>query len=460
MSDDLPLEESTREVSAPSRVRRGEHVWEQHSSWWELYFAVVLVATEVFVGFSPEPSGTVRGFACGMLLLCLPLYLGAGRPALLTRPENSVRGTVYIVGLVVLFTPAATVASSTTLAVFALAPQCFLLLSMGRAVTAVFVLNLAPLLGWALVTSPGSGEIVRISMFTATSVAFSWGIGTWIQRIIDQSVERGQLIQRLNESREEISRLSAAHGALGERERLAREIHDTLAQGFSSLVMLSQAVRTEFVQAPERATQHLELLERTARENLDESRALVAALTPAQLDGRSLQDAVRRLGERLAAEDAGRTVSVDIGGTARRLPASVEVVALRSCQEGLANVRKHAAARRVELRLDYGTDAVRITLRDDGHGFDVNGQSHGYGLAGLRARVQEIGGVTRVRSAPGQGTELLLTLPMTHGAPGVGLGADIGAEGGDETGSEAAAEDVPEGPNSSAQRKRGKEATR
>jgi signal transduction histidine kinase len=198
---------------------------------------------------------------------------------------------------------------------------------------------------------------------------------------------------------------------------MSREIHDTLAQGFTSLLMLIQAVQTEVDADAEQAHRHLELMASTARENLAEARALVAGGAPADLAGGSLPDAVRRLAARHT-EQTRAPVAVEVTGTVRGLPAAVEVVALRTCQEALANARRHAGAKvPVDLQLRYEPGALVLAVRDEGCGFDPGAVAGaGYGLPGLRARAAELGGSAGVRSAPGEGTTVSVRLPVVDGS--------------------------------------------
>jgi signal transduction histidine kinase len=137
----------------------------------------------------------------------------------------------------------------------------------------------------------------------------------------------------------------------------------------------------------------------------------VAALAPVQLDGGKLDDALRRLAGQTASQ-LGVSGDFQVGGSPRPLDTSAEVMLLRVCQEALANVRKHARARRAWVRLSYDPAMVRMEIGDDGAGFDpaveVGG---GYGLRGMRARVDEAGGRLTVRSAPGAGTSVCVEVP-------------------------------------------------
>jgi signal transduction histidine kinase len=170
--------------------------------------------------------------------------------------------------------------------------------------------------------------------------------------------------------------------------------------------MLIQAVEAELDHDLPQARRHLALMDATARQNLAEARALVAGGTPADLDGASLPDALRRLAAR---HDA----TLDVTGPVRALPAGPEVVALRSCQEALTNARKHAGSPvGAGITLTYADDALTLAVRDDGRGFDPEAATDGYGLAGLRARAAEVGGTARIRSAPGHGTTVTVRLPV------------------------------------------------
>jgi signal transduction histidine kinase len=188
-----------------------------------------------------------------------------------------------------------------------------------------------------------------------------------------------------------------------ERERLAGEIHDTLAQGFTSIITLVQAAESELGHDEAQVHKHLALALRTARENLAESRALVAALAPAELTESSVLDAIRRQAKRLT-EETGVATVVEVQGARRPLPTGVEVVLLRTVQETLSNVRKHAAASSTEIVLSYQDNSMVLVVTDDGQGFDTSAATNGFGLRGMRSRVEQAGGTLTVTSTPGSGT--------------------------------------------------------
>ncbi|MCT9083041.1 sensor histidine kinase [Streptomyces fulvoviolaceus] len=382
------------------------YTWDRSFRLWDFYFALMWLATLVFVLGTGYPGWPVRGVAAGLLVPLIPLYVWVGRPILRGDPPDERRALRYLGTALALFLSSAVLVGETRLMAFALVPQCFMTLRMRWALVTVGVINLAPVIGWALLWSPGDEAVFFNSVFAVVTFVFSMAIGSWIIRVIEQSQERADLIAELDASRHEVSRLSTAHGALAERERMAREIHDTLAQGFTSLLMLIQAVEAELDDDVPQARRHLALMDETARQNLAEARALVADGTPADLDGASLPDALRRLAARHSA-------SLHVSGPVRPLPAGPEVVVLRSCQEALTNCRKHAGSSATAgIELTYTDDTLTVSVRDDGRGFVPGAPCDGYGLPGLRARAAEVGGTARIRSAPGDGTTVTVRLPV------------------------------------------------
>ncbi|MEU7577759.1 sensor histidine kinase [Streptomyces sp. NPDC041068] len=386
---------------------RDHDVWDHTFRLWDAYFAVVWLATLVFVLGTAAPGWPVRGAAAAFLVLLVPWYVLFGRAVLVSEGADERRALGYAAGTFLLFLPPGVLVGETRLMTFALIPQCFIALRMRRAMVAVAVINAAPVAGWAVLWRPSSQDVFYNSVFAVVTLVFSAAMGIWITRVIEQSHERAQLIAQLDASREEIARLSAERGALAERERMSREIHDTLAQGFTSVLMLVQAVDAELARDVSAARRHLALMEATARQNLAEARALVAGGAPADLDGGGpLPDALRRLADR---HDAALCVTGDV----RPLPPGLEVVALRSCQEALANVRKHAGPdASAAVTLAYAHASLSLAVRDEGRGFDPGLPHQGYGLRGLRARAAEVSGTAEVVSGPGEGTTVTVLLPV------------------------------------------------
>ncbi|WBB48897.1 sensor histidine kinase [Verrucosispora sp. WMMA2044] len=209
-------------------------------------------------------------------------------------------------------------------------------------------------------------------------------------------------------------------GVLDERQRMAREIHDTLAQGLTGIItQLEAAEQTRDRSADWR--RHVDNALALARESLTEARRSVRALRPEPLETARLPDALAELGDRWSAVH-GVTASVSTTGTPRPLHPEIEVTLLRAAQEALSNVARHAAASRVGLTLSYMSDVVTLDVRDDGTGFDLTSRSAvpnengSYGLTAMRQRVNRVGGQLAVESEPGGGTAVSASVPALPGA--------------------------------------------
>jgi len=403
-------------VATPERPTAGRtgnsrttgNAWETTLRRWDLFYGLVLLANILVVASSTASDRRV--LALTALAAMVPWYLLAGRPHLVTAEDQLTRrAVIFMAGVVVLFAVADLQVPNAWTLCLALLPLCYQVLPERVALIPALAMNAigaASVAYWAgtlagAETAAGLG--IGVSAFT---VAF----GSYIGRIITQSDERASLIAQLETTRAELADVSREAGIMAERQRLAGEIHDTLAQGFSSILMLVQAAEAQLDLSPATARRQLGLAAQTARENLAEARTLVGGLASAQLQAGTLDDALRRITERTSAE-VGLHASFATEGTSRRLPAATEVVLLRTGQEALANVRKHAAARNVAVRLCYAGDRVRLEVTDDGAGFDPALVNGGYGLRGMRARVDEAGGTIAVRSAPAEGTSVHVEVP-------------------------------------------------
>jgi signal transduction histidine kinase len=389
------------------------HAWELPTGGWDAFYLVVFAAVLAIVLVHTPGSAVAAGAALAALV---PWYLFLGRPLWTGGPASPARAAIYVTGLFVLFGVAQSQNSNVWFLSFALSPQFFSFLNARVAMAMGVALNLlaAALLVFRYPTAGTAGVAFAIAV---AGGGFSVFYGSWVSRIIKQSEERAGIIDQLEAARAELAAAQHEAGRLAERQRLAADIHDTLAQGFASILMLIQAAQADLDGSHPRTSRHLDLAARTARENLAEARALVADLAPAQLDGSTLPDALRRLcaDAHFPAGSRGTTpappIKFDLAGPARPLPMATEVVLLRVCQEALANVRKHACAPSATVRLGYDPDAVRLEVSDDGAGFDPDQVSGGYGLRGMRTRVAEAGGALTVRSSAGAGTSVSATVP-------------------------------------------------
>jgi signal transduction histidine kinase len=202
-------------------------------------------------------------------------------------------------------------------------------------------------------------------------------------------------------------------GTLDERRRMAREIHDTLAQGLTGIVTQLQAAeqaasRTPGDQAGWR--RHVAAATQLARDSLTEARRSVDALRPEPLDGCRLFEALTDVAERWSALNA-IPAQVTATGTARPIDPEAEFTLLRAAQEALANVARHAHATRVGLTISYMENEVALDVRDDGVGFDPARLDHGFGLVAMRQRIAALSGTLQVESEPGGGTAISACVP-------------------------------------------------
>ncbi|TDD88192.1 sensor histidine kinase [Actinomadura rubrisoli] len=252
-------------------------------------------------------------------------------------------------------------------------------------------------------------DLTGNAVFTVIGCAGGVLLGLGAHWFAEQSEERAaRLSAELEATR---SRLAEAHrrqGASDERERLAREIHDTLAQGFASIIVLAEAARAGLDTDPGKSAKQLRSIEQTARENFTEARVLVGSVPQSGVAPASIARTLRRTLDRFA-EDTGIAVSADLPDVDCDRPTRIAL--LRCAQESLANVRKHAGAAAVGVVLERHPHGVELEITDDGRGFAV-GESRGFGLDGMRRRLAELGGELTVTSSIGDGTRVLAMIPM------------------------------------------------
>jgi signal transduction histidine kinase len=213
-----------------------------------------------------------------------------------------------------------------------------------------------------------------------------------------------------------LRRLRSRFGAvLEERARLAREIHDTLAQGFVGISSQLDAVALCMPAENSPARPHLELARRMARHSLTEARRSVMDLRAEALDGQDLAAAIQS-GARMWTAGSGLDLEVDVNGTPARLPEEMEQHLLRIAQEAVVNVLKHAGASRIGVKLHMEARKLYLRIVDDGRGFDqqdaFSSRGGHFGLIGMRERAERLGGELRLSSHPGEGTELEVTVPL------------------------------------------------
>jgi signal transduction histidine kinase len=216
---------------------------------------------------------------------------------------------------------------------------------------------------------------------------------------------------RIRRHRESEAQRREFEVVLSERGRFAREIHDSLAQGLTSISLQLECVRDELTRDPESAASHVETARALVRDSLREARRTIWNLRPLALGEADLASALKGY-----AADLTRSGKVSCGqeieGSPRPLPVEHENALLRIGQESLTNAIRHAKARRILVRLRFGDGWVSLVVSDDGDGFDVSERfGKGFGLSGMRERVVALGGSISIDSKLGEGTEVSATLP-------------------------------------------------
>jgi signal transduction histidine kinase len=372
-----------------------------------------------------------------ILAFCAVALFVAGWFALGARSERGGVATIVFVAIIAAASGAGT-ASYPSFAII----QCIAypliwthVHGLRKAIIGNITLSIAVAIGFVFSLGTSPSAVVQTVVTSAISLAFSLAIGFWFSRIYQLVHERDELIVTLNAARDELATVSRDAGAAAERERLSRELHDTIAQELTGLVMTAERGRRELAIGDTAAAQELlAILEDAARSALSETRALVASGTAKGVDAAGLSIALGRLAERFS-RDTGIAVSVSADAELA-IDRDQEVVLLRCAQEALANVRKHASARMVTITLTHATVStvstvspvspdstgrIRLCVTDDGTGFDVTkfdvDSAHaGFGLTGMRERLALASGSLEIVSSHGAGTTLsaTVTVPETR----------------------------------------------
>jgi signal transduction histidine kinase len=271
---------------------------------------------------------------------------------------------------------------------------------------------------------------IHLTMFGAAlaiDLLLVWGI-VWLMWEREQQITRHR--QSLAELSEVNRRLEATiaendglhkqlvtqareAGVLDERRRMAREIHDTLAQGLTGIVTQLQAAEQAAARTPGDSTgwqRYVSTATQLARDSLSEARRSVDALRPEPLERCRLSEALTDVAGHWSALN-GISVQVTTTGRARPIDPEAEFALLRAAQEALANVARHAHATRVGLTISYMENEVALDVRDDGAGFDPSQPEHGFGLVAMRQRIAALSGTLQVESEPGGGTAISACVP-------------------------------------------------
>jgi signal transduction histidine kinase len=401
------------DVSTTERTSREEFgaMWRRQQPAWHAAMAVVWVAA-VVVTIVDEPGPLGRWVSLALLGLMAVAYAVLGRRAMAHYDIRYAIAYLVISWGSLLAIQLVDPDTQSWLLFFVLFSQLWAMLPARWAIVTTFVVVTAfTVARWAQ-DGFATDDLGMIAVSGMISAALSLSLGLFINRIVTEAETRAETIDELRAAQAKLAASERDRGVHEERERLSREIHDTLAQGFTSVVALSRAADAALARGDVTAArERLALIEGTASDNLDEARLIVAELTPGHLQSRTLGEALRRLGAAVSSEN-GLRADVRVAGEPVPLGGTAEVVILRTAQEALTNVRRHAGAGHAELTLTYeDPEHVVLEVRDDGRGFDSEAPRSGFGLDGLHARAAEVGGSVSLRSEPGEGTTLRLEVP-------------------------------------------------
>lgn len=385
-------------------------MWRGQAKWWHLG-CYALLSTAIAIVLI-EPAGDHGRLPTVLLLLgILVAYTAFGRRAI--QHDVLRYAVLYQVCAwaclltIIVIDPG----FESWLLFFCLFPQIWATFEKGPALIATGLALIALFAATVVPADDPAEQVPGALVSVVISFVLSASLGMFIHRIIAEAEQRAMVIDELRATRAQLAAVERARGVEDERNRLSREIHDTLAQGFTSVIALSRAAgsaldREDIAKTRER----LEMIEATAVDNLAEARIIVAELTPGHLQSRTLVEALTRLADTMTRE-TGIQVSSSVAGEPAPLGGNAEVVVLRGAQEALSNVRRHSGAQTAALTLTYGSERVALEVIDDGSGFDPDTAQRGFGLDGMRSRATELGGDVTIARADPRGTRILMKLP-------------------------------------------------
>jgi len=390
--------------------------WERWHWIWSAIYYLSLIAPLAMVWGDDDLTVSQRTWAIGLVLFsCVWHWFWISLSLKIWPKERPLRQrpffvTLYLVGSVLIWSQLLLIHPLFNIHLGGLFSQFFLFLPIMWAIvgTALFTMLQIFLNAYA------AGEAVSLANGAV------WGpllgiigasvLGFWISGISAESVRRQELVEELRQTQAELAASERKAGVLSERQRLAHEIHDTLAQGFIGIIMHLEAAQS----LPEaQAHKHIQQAEGMARANLKQARYLVEDLRPEPLQKASLPDAITQTVGQWR-EQSKVVAHVTVTGEERPLPPDTEHTLLRAVQEALANIHKHAQAHEVTVTLSYMGDCVMLDVQDDGVG--LNGADSpwqgGFGLTAMRERVEQLGGSLLVESEDDEGTTVVVSIPV------------------------------------------------
>lgn len=469
---------------------------------WTLYFAAstVLLALYIASRFALDRGAAGEGARANLLavvaactLVSVPTLLFATLASRSWRygPVVGSRGGWAFAAVTVVSVWGAALADrNAPLAQIYAIPELFIALAYRRALAAAAVMNFGLVVVQALGGEPTPDNLSKWAVAAVATVVLTGLFGKPIDLLAETNMRNQELVEQLQARNAQIARLSHLEGTARERERIAREMHDTIAQGLASILALARAAAAEVAQAGgaganRQASRHLAMIVELAQEGLDDTRRMIADASPRALDGRGLAEAVGRAADRLERE--GIAVARSLDSTLPPLPQPARVAILRIAQEAIANVARHSRAANVAVSLRSVAGVAVLEVRDDGVGFDPatagavdaeggsssnqaalrsrpesadegraglarvrrvwqrgrlgrapEGDDSGFGIPDMRGRAADLGGSVSIDSSPWSGTRVLARIPVE--APAVEDAASAEGPTSRETASQASQE--------------------
>ncbi len=380
-----------------------------------IFGAAVVLAIFVVLIDQGEPWSN-RITAIGLALLLVGWFTWMGQ---WSRIHTDLQVVTYFTVAVLLIALAINQHNGFGLLLFAAYWQGFAYLRIPAALVYATLLTLASQWGFGNVQLDSPGDVVSnpaIVTIAVVALIVSGLMAYYIETIATEADRRAELLKQLREAQDALARREREAGVQEERQRLAGEIHDTIAQQFTSIVTNLEAAEARARSNPDAAQDHLHAAREAARQGIADARALVHALQPEILEGRSLGEALHHIAT-TSNMPTGTTVTFREEGQPVPLDRVRETVLVRALQESLQNVRKHAGACNVVATLSWLDDEVILDIQDDGAGFDPDAvppteTGHRMGLRSMKLRVENAGGTFMIDAAPGEGTSLAVSFPI------------------------------------------------
>lgn len=394
------------------RSKQGRRDAAERWNWvWHVIAVTVLVGTMVLM-LSADGMGRSQRSLLLALYAALALWYTVQIVVPLARFRRDPHLSVpYFVVLLGIWAALVRVSPANLMLIAMLAPSIYSRLPIRWAMIASAVMGI---LSVVMRLQPGqafAAEMILIGLLVGLGMI---PLGLFIDSIMRQSNERRRLIEELSAAKESLAQAERQAGALGERQRLSHEIHDRLAQGYTSIVMQLETADALFDSEPASARRSLLQARDAARSSLEETRSLIWALRPDLEKPPALIEAVQRLSI-VWGEANHLSVEVRVTGEEVELPTQLEAMLLRAAREALNNIARHAGASEVSITLSYMDDVIALDVQDNGQGVQPNGSvGGGFGLQSLRQSVEQAGGEMILESAAGEGTTLGIVLPLTH----------------------------------------------